>query len=31
MWMDDTVVFPRLSEWFGAYNDNRKILMMKEQ
>ena len=31
MWMDDTVVFPRQSEWFGAYNDHRRIMMMKEQ
>ena len=31
MWEDDWTVFPKQSEWFGAFNEHRQIVMMKDQ
>ena len=31
MWEDDLTVFPKESEWFGAFNSKREMVMMKEQ
>lgn len=31
MWLNDTVVSPRQSEWFGRWDKNREIQMMRDQ
>ena len=31
MWEDDTTVAPKESEWFGAFNDKRHMVMLKDQ
>lgn len=29
-WEDDTVVYPKQSEWFGAFDSHKNLLMMKD-
>ena len=31
LWLQDETVAPKESEWFGFWNDNRDVLLMKEQ
>ncbi len=31
LWIQDEVVVPKESEWFGFWDENRDVILMKEQ